>query len=197
VKSDADAISEECDALKVMLIEKSKAYGSSWRDPLRVFSRADPVEQLRVRIDDKLSRLMRGSAAGEDVVLDLLGYLVLLRIATRKIKLDMPEGWNDPRQEPRDSDGREPEMTDDMQDDMQDGSRVIGYVPRENGAGFDGPYTQVIETALALETVVSDAGNALIGRVSVGVLDILSHHAAKLRAYAAREFARLEPKTTG
>jgi len=190
-------IRDECNALADMLVQKNAAYGDSALSPLRVFSHADPVEQLRVRIDDKLSRLMRGSAAGEDVVLDLLGYLVLLRIATRKIKLDMPEGWNDPRQEPRDSDGREPEMTDDMQDDMQDGSRVIGYVPRENGAGFDGPYTQVIETALALETVVSDAGNALIGKVSVGVLDILSHHAAKLRAYAAREFARLEPKTTG
>jgi len=199
----------------------------------------------------------------------LLWFEATVHIAKpRVLDLKLPEGWNDPRQGPRETDGREPEMTDDMQDDMQDGSRVIGYVPRDSdgrecgerldamadvmnfqrgyvdgrsetdeefreriksgltklpredvgfaltdaetaeadravkymprdGAGFDGPYTQVIETALALETVVRDAGNALVGKVSVGVLDILSHHAAKLRAYAAREFARLEPKTTG
>lgn len=42
-----------------------------------------PVEQIRVRLDDKLSRLARGSAAGEDVELDLLGYLILLRVARK------------------------------------------------------------------------------------------------------------------
>jgi hypothetical protein len=66
-----------------MLIEKNKAYGNSALEPVRVFSRATPIEQLLVRIDDKLSRLARGSDAGEDVELDLVGYLVLLRIARR------------------------------------------------------------------------------------------------------------------
>jgi hypothetical protein len=42
------------------------------------------VEQIKVRLDDKLSRLIHGSAAGEDVVLDLLGYLILLRVATKE-----------------------------------------------------------------------------------------------------------------
>lgn len=67
-----------------MLIEKNAAYGDSALDPLRVFSKASPVEQLLVRIDDKLSRLKRGSAAGEDVECDLLGYLILLRIARKR-----------------------------------------------------------------------------------------------------------------
>jgi hypothetical protein len=31
-----------------------------------------------VRIDDKLSRIARGQAAGEDVILDLAGYLAIL-----------------------------------------------------------------------------------------------------------------------
>jgi len=84
MRSDAERISEECDALKAMLLEKNKAYGSSALSPVRIFSKADTVEQIRVRIDDKLSRLMRGSAAGEDVVKDLLGYLILLRIATKE-----------------------------------------------------------------------------------------------------------------
>jgi hypothetical protein len=76
-------IAEECDRLKDMLLAKNAAYGNSALDPVRIFSKSDPVEQIRVRIDDKLSRLARGSAAGEDVEQDLLGYLVLLRVARR------------------------------------------------------------------------------------------------------------------
>lgn len=66
------------------LIAKNKAYGNSALEPARVFSTSDPVEQLRVRIDDKLSRLKSSADDNEDTVLDLMGYLVLLRIATRK-----------------------------------------------------------------------------------------------------------------
>jgi hypothetical protein len=73
----------ECDALAKMLIDKNKAYGNSALEPVRIFSRSDAVEQIRVRIDDKLSRLAKGSAAGEDVTLDLLGYLIILRIAEK------------------------------------------------------------------------------------------------------------------
>lgn len=69
--------------LRSFLIAKNQAYGNSALEPVRVFSKADPVEQLRVRIDDKLSRLFRGEAAGEDTELDLLGYLTLLQVARR------------------------------------------------------------------------------------------------------------------
>lgn len=80
----ADKIVEVCDRIKAMLLEKNAAYGDSALDPIRVFSKADTTEQIRVRLDDKLSRLKRGSLAGEDVVLDLVGYLVLLIIAGEK-----------------------------------------------------------------------------------------------------------------
>lgn len=76
-------ILDECLGIAEMLIEKNRAYGNSALKPVRIFSRASSEEQLLVRIDDKLSRLARGSAAGEDVVADLIGYLVLLRIARR------------------------------------------------------------------------------------------------------------------
>lgn len=69
-----------------MLIEKNAAYGNSALSPVRVFSKASTVEQLLVRIDDKLSRLARGTASGEDVELDLLGYLVLLRVARTRAR---------------------------------------------------------------------------------------------------------------
>ncbi|ALJ19505.1 hypothetical protein AOA12_06125 [Microbacterium sp. No. 7] len=65
-----------------MLIEKNAAYGDSALDPVRIFSKAPADEQIRVRIDDKLSRLARGSEyPGDDTVMDLIGYLVLLIIA--------------------------------------------------------------------------------------------------------------------
>ena len=77
------AIAVECDELKSMLIDKNRAYGNSALEPVRIFSTASAVEQLLVRIDDKISRLVNGSSAGEDVELDLLGYLILLRIARK------------------------------------------------------------------------------------------------------------------
>ena len=75
--------------LAEMLLEKNVAYGDSALDPARVFSKADPIEQIRVRLDDKLSRLSRGSQAGEDVTRDLMGYLVLLRIAEKRASRDV------------------------------------------------------------------------------------------------------------
>lgn len=45
------------DEVRRMLVEKNCAYGDSVLNPVRVFSRAPAVEQLLVRIDDKLSRL--------------------------------------------------------------------------------------------------------------------------------------------
>lgn len=78
----AAAVRRETNAIADMLIRKNAAYGNSALDPVRIFSQADAVEQIRVRIDDKLSRLKRGSACDdEDTVGDLIGYLVLLRVA--------------------------------------------------------------------------------------------------------------------
>lgn len=75
-------IGNVCDNLKRMLIEKNRKYGDSALNPIRVFAKSDTVEQLRVRIDDKLNRLRNQQIdEDEDVVDDLLGYLVLYKIA--------------------------------------------------------------------------------------------------------------------
>ena len=68
-------------SIEEMLVEKNQAYGDSALNPVRIFSKASPEEQILVRIDDKLSRIARGTAAGEDVLGDLVGYLVLLKMA--------------------------------------------------------------------------------------------------------------------
>lgn len=71
----ARVCAEMCD----MLQAKNRAYGNSVGEPVRIFSKAGPREAMRVRMDDKLSRIMRGQAAGEDAPWDLAGYLVLER----------------------------------------------------------------------------------------------------------------------
>lgn len=69
------------ESLKATLLEKNAAYGNSALEPVRVFSKASATEQILVRLDDKISRLVRGHHAGEDVFLDLAGYCVLYLIA--------------------------------------------------------------------------------------------------------------------
>ena len=76
-------ISAICDDIKELLIHKNRKYGNSALKPCRVFSKSSAVDQLLVRIDDKLNRIMQGAgllAEDEDVVNDLIGYLVLLKI---------------------------------------------------------------------------------------------------------------------
>jgi len=74
-----------CMAIAQMLIEKNISYGDSALDPVRIFSKTNPIEQLHVRIDDKLSRLMKGTDyVGDNDIDDLIGYLVLLKVAKEK-----------------------------------------------------------------------------------------------------------------
>ena len=77
-------ISTVCDEMKKLLIDKNRAYGNSALAPSRIFAKSDNVEQLKVRIDDKLNRVMKGTDyQGEDTVDDLIGYLILLKVALR------------------------------------------------------------------------------------------------------------------
>lgn len=86
MSSFAEELDEVLDEVRKMLIAKNTAYGDAALNPVRIFSKADPLEQLKVRIDDKLSRLARGSNAGEDVIHDLLGYLVIYRIQHKRLR---------------------------------------------------------------------------------------------------------------
>ncbi len=73
-------ILDECLDIAKLLITKNASYGSSYSHPINIFSKSNPKEQLFIRIDDKLNRIHKGKEyASEDTVLDLIGYLVLLR----------------------------------------------------------------------------------------------------------------------
>jgi hypothetical protein len=64
-----------------MLVEKNKKYGNSALAPSNIFSKLSALDSLKVRIDDKLSRIRNGSLdEDEDVTKDLIGYLILYRI---------------------------------------------------------------------------------------------------------------------
>ena len=79
-------IASVCDQIKDLLLKKNSKYGNSALDPVRIFSHAPATHQLLVRIDDKLSRIKRGAglvATDEDVINDLIGYLVLLKISMK------------------------------------------------------------------------------------------------------------------
>jgi hypothetical protein len=75
-------ISNICDEIKDMLIKKNQSYGDSAIDPIRIFSNANPDEQIKIRIDDKLSRISRGSEFyGDNDIDDLIGYLILFKVS--------------------------------------------------------------------------------------------------------------------
>jgi hypothetical protein len=78
----ATKVVEVLDEIEQMLIEKNQKYGNSALEPIGVFSKLSPREGLLIRIDDKLKRIKNGSLDkdDEDVVNDLIGYLVLLKI---------------------------------------------------------------------------------------------------------------------
>jgi hypothetical protein len=79
-------IARVCDDIKELLLYKNKQYGDSALNPSRIFSKASAVEQILVRIDDKLNRIKKGAglvANDEDVIQDLIGYLVLLKIGLK------------------------------------------------------------------------------------------------------------------
>ena len=80
-----------------LLIEKNESYGDSALEPANVFADGSAVDNLCARIDDKLMRIktqgFRGY--GEDNVKDLIGYLILLKIAIEDEDQPVYQEWQD------------------------------------------------------------------------------------------------------
>lgn len=84
-------IAAECNAVKDLLLAKNREYGNSAFEPIGVFSSLDPIAQIDVRIDDKLKRLATTKKLDEvriheDTLQDLIGYLILRRVAEKLLK---------------------------------------------------------------------------------------------------------------
>jgi hypothetical protein len=82
-------IREVCSELADFLIKKNEAYGNSALEPCRIFAKADALEQINVRIDDKLNRMIQGSGyPGDNDERDLVGYFVLKWVAQKIAALE-------------------------------------------------------------------------------------------------------------
>ena len=84
--STRDLIIETSTEVMNLLLEKNAAYGDSALNPVGIFSRGNAVDGLCARIDDKLMRIKSKGITPdtEDTVQDLIGYLILLKIATNQ-----------------------------------------------------------------------------------------------------------------
>ncbi len=81
-----DAITKKCEELAALLRKKNEAYGNSAFEKSSTFARTDDVlELIRIRMDDKLSRIRNARDNDfnddEDPYWDLAGYLILYLIA--------------------------------------------------------------------------------------------------------------------
>jgi hypothetical protein len=86
-------IKSKCKALEELLLFKNEKYGDSALSPLNIFSEANAVAGIKMRIDDKLKRIKNAGLVDEteDTLQDLAGYLILLMIAKDNASHDIQE----------------------------------------------------------------------------------------------------------
>ena len=82
-KKTQNSIKWTCNEICDLLLSKNKAYGDSAIEPDNIFSKLDSAQAICARIDDKLSRIKNTGLddATEDTLDDLIGYLILLKVA--------------------------------------------------------------------------------------------------------------------
>lgn len=80
-------IQQISDEVRDLLVSKNRAYGDSALNPIAVFGNSDPIVSLGARIDDKLMRIKNRGITDktEDTINDLIGYLILLKIAINNV----------------------------------------------------------------------------------------------------------------
>jgi len=85
-----DKIEEECARIASILLDKNERYGNSSLQPFGLFKSVKKESKIEARIEDKLKRIQKFASEDdkhckdyEDAVDDLIGYLILYRIALR------------------------------------------------------------------------------------------------------------------
>jgi hypothetical protein len=68
-------------AMQTVLLEKNKRYGNSALEPLNTFSKLSNSDSIKIRLDDKLSRIKNSDEPRTNDVCDLIGYCFLLLIS--------------------------------------------------------------------------------------------------------------------
>lgn len=73
-----------CDKISEILIYKNKMYGNSILEPKQIFYKGGYVDNILMRLDDKIGRIANttgGNPIRVNDIVDIIGYLVLLLIA--------------------------------------------------------------------------------------------------------------------
>ena len=86
-------IKTKCKELEDLLLLKNAKYGDAALQPLNIFSKANAVAGIKVRLDDKLKRIQNAGLcdATEDTLQDIAGYIILLMIAKDNESHDIQE----------------------------------------------------------------------------------------------------------
>jgi hypothetical protein len=77
-----EKIKEASSSIVNLLIEKNKSYGNSYFRPVSIFSKFSVTDRIDSRIDEKLARIRSSGSEGEDTYDDLIGLLLIRKIAT-------------------------------------------------------------------------------------------------------------------
>lgn len=81
ISDSKEGIIKVCDSIKEVLLEKNKRYGDSAINPKQIFSKLSGEEGIKIRLDDKLGRIMNSGKLRKNDVADLIGYLTLYSVS--------------------------------------------------------------------------------------------------------------------
>lgn len=74
-------VNDQLNTLVDHVIEKNRKYGNSALNPIRIMSSLSTVEQLYIRLDDKLNRVInRQDDEDEDIPFDIARYFILIYV---------------------------------------------------------------------------------------------------------------------
>ena len=82
----SEIIKEVARDVVTLLLKKNADYGDTANHPPQIFSKLSPKEAILARLDDKLSRVKHKGLNDitEDLVTDIIGYLILYKVHLRK-----------------------------------------------------------------------------------------------------------------
>lgn len=86
--STPEKIDKVAEAIARVLKEKNKRYGNSALNPLGAFSKLSAEDAIRIRLDDKLMRVINSDELRKNDIADIIGYLNLLCISKGWLNFD-------------------------------------------------------------------------------------------------------------
>jgi len=89
MENTSSKIIEICDGMKDLLLYKNQKYGDSALSPKRIFYKGDSADSIKIRLDDKLGRVINCNETRINDVADIIGYCTLLLVSIGATKEDL------------------------------------------------------------------------------------------------------------